>query len=406
MKKININELIFTLIIFFPISTIVQGINIFNGINKILTGVLILLLLLRNIKAKISIKNIIVLFFSLVVYICSFMYTTKELDNFNDIFYLALWILLSLWVRDNYDDFKYYVKIKSRLMYNVVIIWNFIVFISLFFSTSYNLKWGNEFYFKSFSNGEHRFAASCVFIFSLNWIVAQEKGKYKYLVFSILPIISIFLCGARTYLGVIFVFVICIYYLVCKKKSTFYITIIPVIALGIFLVMLTPMGEKFISTFNNEEFDLLASFTNGRSIFWKADIDAFFDLNFIQQFIGNGYNFIYDVNEKAINDRIWGHNDFINVLLTYGYIGVYIYMYTFFSMSNCILKSVKVSKIIIYGYYFIWLFNAMFNMVYTYICATLALPYILYSLIDYEKTKCNSNGKGDINETNNINSNI
>lgn len=111
--------------------------------------------------------------------------------------------------------------------------------------------------------------------------------------------------------------------------------------------------------------------------------------------MGNGYNFIYDVNEIAIDDRIWGHNDFINILLTYGYIGVYIYLYTFISMSKHILKKGKVSKIIIYGYYFIWLFNAMFNMVYTYICATFALPYIMYSLIDYEKSRSYINAKED-----------
>lgn len=405
MKKININEVIFILIIFFPISTIVQGIKIFNSINKILTGILIVLLALKNVKTKMYIRNLIVLFFSFIIYICSFAYTTKELDNFNDIFYLPLWILLFIWVSDNYDLFKDYIKTKTKLIYKIVVFWNLIVFASLFFSNSYNYNWGGELYFKSFSNGEHRFAAACVFIFTLNWIVTQEKKKYKYMIFSILPIISIFFSGARTYLGVIFVFLICIYYLICKRKSTFYLTIIPIVIISVFLVMLTPMGEKFLSTFNNKDFDFIDAFTNGRSIFWEADLEAFFSLNVLQQFVGNGYNFIYDINEKAIHARIWGHNDFINVLLTYGYIGLIIYVYVYQLLSKKILKNAKVSKIIIYGYYFIWIFNAVFNMVYTYICATLALPFILYSLIDYENSLKTDN-KGASNEFDHINTNI
>lgn len=391
MKKININELIFILILFFPISTILQGIEGFNSINKILTGITILLLLFRNIQVKMKMKNVIILFCSLVVYVFSFVFTKNALDNFNDIFYFALWVLFSLWIRDNYEDFKFYIKSKIDVIYKIVILWNIIVFISLFFSVSYNQNWGNEIYFKSFSNSEHRFAAACMFIFALSWVVAREKGKYKYFAFSILPIISIFSSGARVYLGVVLVFLGCIYYILCKKKSIFYISIVPIAAIGIFLIMLTPMGEKFISISNNGYSDFIAAFSNGRSIFWEADIKAFFELDCLKQLVGNGYNFIYDINEIAIHARIWGHNDVINILLTYGYIGVFIYFYVFISMSKKVLKNMNISKIIVCGYYFIWLFNAMFNMVYTYINATLALPFILYSLAEFENAKKEEN---------------
>ena len=384
MKRINVDELLFKLIIFFPISIILQGIGIFNSVNKILIFLILILLILKNIKKEIKTNTIVTIFELAVVYMFSFFFTYKKIDNINDIFYFAIWVLYFLYLKENHYRFKELLKNNNKYIYNIIFLWNIITFISFFFDISYNSNWGGEYYFKSFSNTEHRFASTCIFIIALNWIVAREKRNKRYMLFSVIPFVGIYLSGARTYLGVILIFILCIYYLMCERKIIFYITLIPMMVLLIVIVVITPMGEKFIQTTNDGYNGFWATITNSRTIFWKADIEAFKDLNFFQRFVGNGYNFVYDVNEEAVHTRIYAHNDIINVLLTYGYIGVIIYLYVFFKYSKIVFKNSESTKIIKYGYYFIWLFNAMFNMVYTYIGATFSLPFILYSLVDFE----------------------
>lgn len=385
MRKIKIDELLFKLIIFFPISTILQGIGIFNSLNKILIFIILILLIAKNIKNDVKIKTVSSLFALVVVYLFSFLFTYKKLDNMNDIFYFGIWVLYFLYLKENHYKFKELLKKYNQYIFNIIFLWNIITFISFFFKISYNNNWGGELYFKSFSNSEHRFASTCIFVIALNWIVAREKKRRKYMLFSVIPFIGIYLSGARTYLGVIFIFILCIYYLMCEKKIIFYMTLMPIIILLIVIVAITPMGKKFIQTTNDGYNGFWATVTNSRSIFWKADIDAFENLNFLQRFVGNGYNFVYDVNEEAVRSRIYAHNDIINVLLTYGYIGVVLYLFVFLEYSKFVFKCSESAKIVKYGYYFIWLFNAMFNMVYTYIGATFSLPFILYSLVDFEK---------------------
>lgn len=404
MKKLNLNDMIFFIILIFPLSTILQGITIFNNINKILIALMLLCLLLKNMKKKMHRMDFVVIFLTFFLYILSFCYTKAKFDSINDIFYFGFWILFYLYLKNNYKFFIEKIYNNKKMVISLIFIWNMVVFVSFFVSTSYTTKWGDGTYFKSFSNGEHRFASSCLFIIALSWLISQKEKKFKYMIFSLIPFVSIYLSGTRTYLGVILIYAVCIYYMLCKKKITFFVTLIPIVLILIFTISVTPMGEKFKSTNTEGYWGYWGTITNGRSVFWGADIKAFFGLDIFKQLTGNGYNFVYDVNEKAINARIWAHNDFINLIMGYGYIGLYLYLYVFLDFSRKILNEYKVNKIIKYGYYFIWFFNAMFNMVYTYMCSVLSLPFILYSMcyLDFKEISEEKNEK----KYNSLNTNI
>lgn len=92
---------------------------------------------------------------------------------------------------------------------------------------------------------------------------------------------------------------------------------------------------------------------------------------------------------------IWAHNDFINLLMNFGYIGLILYLYVFLDFSLKILKEKEIRGIRKYSYFFIWLFNAMFNMVYTYIIATIAIPFILEIMSDNKLFKLKEGGKNE-----------
>ena len=177
----------------------------------------------------------------------------------------------------------------------------------------------------------------------------------------------------------------------CKNKKNFYISIIPIIMFLAFLVSLTPMGEKFIITNQNGYLGYIGTITNGRSIFWKYDLEVFLKLPLLNKLIGNGFNFIYDINEVAINARIWAHNDYINMLINFGLIGLTTYIYVFYKFSKMCLKSLKLPKILVWGYYLIYFVNAMFNMVYVYTCSTLTIPFMLYTFVYKNKNNSYNN---------------
>lgn len=146
------------------------------------------------------------------------------------------------------------------------------------------------------------------------------------------------------------------------------------------LIYISPVGNKIQETNTNGYLGLLGTITSGRSVFWVYDMNAFFDLSFWQQFVGNGFDFVYNINLKYANQALWAHNDFINILMNFGYIGLVLYFYVFRKFSKKALEKNKIKRIQKYSFYFIWFFNAFFNMVYTYTIATLAIPFIMYAI--------------------------
>ncbi len=69
------------------------------------------------------------------------------------------------------------------------------------------------------------------------------------------------------------------------------------------------------------------------------------------------------------------HNDFINLMLTYGYVGVIIYLYV---LVTFISKKIRINKS---NWFMISLFLVMLvldinlNIVYTYMCSVIMIPF-------------------------------
>lgn len=380
MKKISIHILIFYIITIMPISTLIQGLPYLNSVNQVLVGMLLILLCLNAIRTH-ELSEIIIILFSIIVYLYSY-YINKGISryNFNDIFYFPMWVLFLMYLTKNYDIIKRLCIEKKKYLIKVIFFWNIIVLISMFIPSSYSNSWGGGFYFSSFSRGAHRFAGCCIYIIILVSIMYEVIKDKQILLYSILPILGVCLCGARTYLGILAGFLISLWYKKCKSKTKFFVTVIPLSIIFIALVMISPMADKFIATQNVGNFDAIGSFTNGRTVFWEADIKAFNDSNFINRLLGNGFDFVYIVNTQAIYTPIWAHNDFINILLNFGYVGLFVYIYVYLKFSIKFLRKEKIRGVLKIGYYFIWFFNAMFNMVYTYTCSTLFIPFLLIML--------------------------
>ena len=381
MKKINIHIFIYYLIILFPFTTIIQNVPFLQGINKIMMFLLLSSLSIVVLFNKIKKINILVLFLTIFLYILAFLFTKNHVE-INVFFYFILWIIYFLYLDKNYLKIMEIFNGKVRQIKNFLIVWNFVVFISLFFKSSYING-----YFSPFGCGEHRFGSSCILITALNYLVIKKSNRKSYFYLSVLPFIGVCLGGARTYLVIYIILIISLIYLNCKKKINFYISIIPICLIIFLLIYFSPIATKIDNTYSNGYYGFLATLTSGRSMFWVYDMKEFFNLNIFQQFVGNGFDFIYITNLKYINREIWAHNDFINILMNFGYLGLCAYLYVFLKFCKANIPKKGIKKIQKFSFYFIWFFNAFFNMVYTYPLATLSLPFILYTLCNNKFNK-------------------
>lgn len=386
--KITANKLLYFIIIFFPISTILQGFSAFNAINKILMFAMFFLMIVSFFTEKIEKSTYVYLVITVILTVFQTAYSGTGYYNFNMYIYFTLWCVFFLYLKHNFDEMIVLIKNNVKLLTFIVRSWNILVFVSLFFKRSYVENWGST-YFRSFSNAEHRFGSSCIVALTLAWMLIQLTKKKKYYIYIILPMMGLLMCGARTYLAVGVIYLFAMYYMICPTKKFFYWTIIPIAAITIAIILISPIGEKFISTFEGKGYyGYWATLTNGRNLFWAYDLQAFWELDWWHQLVGNGINFVFQVNAEKAGHAIWAHNDVINLLLTNGYIGTIMYFITFFGFSQkYVTRYGKGKFVLVFSYYFIWFFNAMFNMVYTYTCAVLVIPLMLYSLCITEDKK-------------------
>lgn len=380
--KINQNKLVLNMVMFLPITTLLQG--LVPIINRFLFFGIIIVLLYIFLSNKKSIYECLIMLCFFISYLISFFYTEWPLDNFNELFYLPFFMLISDYMINHYKYAQFYFKNNVHYLKTIVIVWNIIVVFSMFFSSSYDNG-----YFYSFTGNVFRSATSATFVLSLVMLLLTRKSCY--IIYAIIPMYCIFSGGSRTYLVVGLTICLSMYYMVAPTKKFFIMTLIPIFCILSIMVLKSSIMDKIDSTLTVSSLDYyqdpLIKFTSGRSLFWSADIRAFFSGNLFNQIFGYGYNFVYDTNKIAINNRIWAHNDFINIMMCYGFLGLISYIFMFNLLIKKFVSYFHLPRLAKYIAIFIWLFNAFFNMFYTYVCACASYPLILYAFSFYEDSK-------------------
>lgn len=381
--KINLEKLNFKIALLFPLTTLFQ--TIFPPLNKIFF-VLLLITFIPIYLNKITIKRFTIGIVTILLIIYDYFITEGTLYNLNELFYLPFCILFFIYISENFQKYKEFLISEKNYILGIVYIWTTLVFISIFFSSSWVIDWGGAKYFGSFCRSVWRLTPTAVYIGTCSIALMIYYKNKNYIYFLFMPLFCFFMSGSRTYMVVgILLFLISWYYYV-NTKTHFLLSIIPVCFILFILILNSSMMSKFdvVLDSKNSYFDPLGTLTSGRSIFWEADIEAFIKENFIKKFFGNGFNFIYDINYKAFDGLVWAHNDFIQCLVSHGILGLFLYL----SSIILAIKSITKGRKYILPFVFvilIWLFNAFFNMFYTYFCSMLSYPILLLAVKDGER---------------------
>ena len=226
------------------------------------------------------------------------------------------------------------------------------------------------------ASGGNRLCPVALLMLTMIYLCVNIYKEKEMMFFSIPCIYTFFMGGSRTYFAVGCALAVLLLYDFFPKKRYFYMSIIPIAMIGMSLVSISTMGSRIEgNTWTKDSYgDFWYVLTSGRSVFWVKMLTAFSNQNLFHKLLGNGHNF------TILTGGHWAHNDYIEILCTYGVVGLICYLKAVFNVFNRILHKANVTVIAWVISIFIWAFNAFFNMFYTYLCAELALPFMLLAL--------------------------
>ena len=369
----------------YPLCVTVRKVSIFDFVGKtVLVVMLFSLLILFCIKRQDK-SSWLILALTAAMHIFEFAYPVSQKETFTTYLMYAVWVIFFLYLQNNYGSFFDAANKQQAAINSTVIIWEIIVIVSAFSPSSYEHTWGEGSYFISFSNTSFELApaASLVFAFVI-FCYACDGNARKAVLLSAVPVVCSFASGSRTYLVVIALEVLILAMMIIKSKLALIAFIVIALIAGIGLLSMTNIWTKFANAFqySNDSSSFWSVFTSGRDAFWRADMDAFGKGGMVNQLFGYGFSYVYEVNESVFGNRIYAHNDFINILLTFGWAGLIPY---FFAFGKCVLMlGRQMERGFLFSILAIWLFNAVFNMTYVYMNATFGLGLLMISAVKYE----------------------
>ncbi len=376
-KRIYICDVVMNSFMLFSVLTVLQGISGFEAINKIWMMVAGAMLVFEFFLCKYNVQQLAIVFVTLVLHIFAFAFTDGKLVSINIVFYFALWVLYYMFFSKRKDEIIERFSANKVFYDGILIVWTVLVGFSAIIPSCYE-----DGFFYSFAGHSFRLLPSALIILALAMYMAIKTGLKRYNFFLVLPMYAAFMGSSRTYFGVMLVFMIMYIYMVIENKSLFYISLIPLCVVILFLTSVGSISDKIAMKMYTQDsyFDFWGTITSGRTVFWQWDIEAFLELPIWQQFVGNGFNFVYDVNGSYM-EAIWAHNDFINVLMNFGYIGVVVYTWSFYMLVSAFWKGHRNIPLPVKLLFLCAVFiNSMMNMSYTYLCAMVSYPVFLCSI--------------------------
>lgn len=368
--RITIMDVYMGVICVFPIATmLIPG----GFLNKTLFGLLLILhmgMLVTNPMKKKSFIGVFILLANYLFVICN---TEFPLESNNLLFYFPFFLMYTYFMCDNRLAITKWFRHRERFVRFIIWTWTVLVGVSIFVPSCYKPKEGGSLYFGSFCGSIFRLGPSAMFIQVLGIISMVFYKRKKDIIYQFVPLYCAFMGSSRTYLVVCVLIFVVAWYIACPRRRTFWATMIPLSVVIILLVAKTAIGDKIEHTLDDSQYgDFWFRVTSGRSEFWGKDLVGWADSPFINKLLGNGLGFTLDLT------GLWAHNDFIEILCSFGILGLIHYIYAVVHMLRVGYGRVRIPFVVSLCVCMCWLFNAFFNMHYVYFCAMLCFPFLVF----------------------------
>lgn len=350
----------------YSISTLTQSLFPFS-INRI---IVFLLIIIMSFEKRIKKRKLVLYLYLVMLFISSTFTTSNMSTNLNDFVYYSVAVIqLCIFARkDSWEKLLRAYNRNSKFIYYVSIADFIIMLISFFNPSCYVQHWGEGTYLYGFTKSGHAMAASCCLALSLTALsFFQKKVNIMQFIIIGLEVVIIMKTGAR-----VFIIPTCLiaYYFIkrrVKNKRIRMIVYAMAMLAFLFIFLKSNMIKKFIFTIQDpykNSSSLIESLTSGRSNFWKIDLVDYINSNIFYKIWGHGFTYIYKLNLKYAGMEIWAHNDFINILVSCGLVGLVIYISMLFRTLTVLKKlnsRFTYMMLLLYA-----LFPAMINGFYSY----------------------------------------
>lgn len=382
IHRLKLCEIYVLLIILFPFTTIFQ--NYISFSNIALLVIVVCSMITMVVGNRYMRKGYFVwLFVSVIIWIAALLNTSKEAlkTNTNMAVYYIFMLIYFIVFLDNKERIRDVLIKNKKYIYWTTILYTLLLTVSIFLPSSYiQMKaggWGDELYFVSYAGSPNRVGPACIYILVLMCFLTKEKYKHKKMLLLACPhIYTVAMGGSRTYFVLGLCVMLILYYYWIDDTRKFRLSLLPLALLVVVIVLKSNMMNKILATFQQVDNKVIfwQKLTNTRSIFWVRQLNLFKETSMLHHLIGNGINF------TTYNYGLWAHSDFIEILCSYGYIGLLNYIAVMFFLIRTFVKKSDASTLIKGVGVFIWLFNAFFNFFYCYFCAMLSYPILLMTI--------------------------
>ena len=382
--RVTLMDVYMFLICAFPLATTLFAEGI---VNKVMFAMMVGLQVSQILMNPLKKSSCLCLFIMAANFCLVAANTHFPLYAINMLFYYPFFLMYTYFVCDNRALLMNWFCKHQKLIRGVLWLWTVLVFISIFLPGSYHAKEGGKLYFGSFCKTIFRLGPAAIFIQILGVISMVYFKRRTDIMFQFLPLFCAYMGSSRTYLVICVLVFVVAWYIFCIQRRTFWASIIPLVVIIIWLVGQTAIGDKIDTTMDEENYgDFMSRFTSGRSVIWE---NIFQDWNTQPLF---NKLFGVDINYSFYITGLWAHNDFIEILGSFGIMGVIHYVYAVIYMLRVGYGRVRVPVLLSVCVFIVWLFNAFFNMHYVYFCAMLALPFLVFALRDYSQEKFGAYG--------------
>lgn len=381
--KLNSSNLMVYLMIMFTISTMTQSLYPVSLNRVFMFGMFLIIIksFLNNTK-KYIIGYLLVIAF---LFAMSILFCEDLKQNFNDFVYFVTTVVWLLYISDkqHLNMLLKAVIAKKRIIYTICIVLACITLVSFLINKCYSASWGGDLSYIGFCDTAHIAASSLCCVSTLLLVTTmQESFNIKKFLVLLIFAYGIMQTGARVFMipSIIIIFV----YIQDKiKRKSRKILLYAFSAAPAYYVLLNSrMVKKMIFAFNGgytQQAFSLDAITSGRITIWETELTDFVNSNFGFKLVGHGFDYVYSLNEKVLSTRIWAHNDFVNLLISVGIIGLMVYLLAINGFVKRILVNQRLSHKLLLFVYFI--FSAFLNGMYMY--QHLVLSFIFFVVYNY-----------------------
>ena len=365
-KKYSIDEIVYLLIVIFPLITLIQELLPFSP-NRVAMFLLLICFVCQLFRLR---KNKVLYFLLYIMVQISILLVmsgdiAKCIDDM--IYYVSIFVEIMLLANSGFRKRLFaQCRQKSGFMLAILLLCEGIVALNMTMSSCYSTKW-HDVYFIGWTAHQHTMASVCsvLIIFSLLLSATRFRGSVlKPLFMMAIPVLGVMLSGARTFLVPAFLAISA--HLIKKyQKHPYSVVFLGCVSAFALITVLdsTNMLAKITQASAYQgtwyyEYIL----TSGRNVFWDIDIKAFKALPVLQQFFGKGFDWVYYINLTQYKLEIWAHNDLLHVLMGAGFFGLLNYLFLYVGLLRSLRHHLtRLDKLIVSLYiFFPMLLNGFF----------------------------------------------